>query len=334
MKAIKIIGIAFFSVIIIALIAIIILPNDYYVKTKIVVNKPYYMTFNKIADFSTWIDWSVWYKYDIDAKYSYEGTMGEIGSKMLWEGDTVGVGYQELIKKENFTSLVAKLVFTSPFENQSDIEFYFKEVGSNTEVTWINKGEYGFGLNRILGYLMMGQLEDQFNQGLSNFKKYIEAMPTEPNVTLTEVEVKAHKYFYIEESVENNPTLISEKLGKAYSELIDFININAIKETGSPFAVTLAYENNLWKFQAAIPVERNDVKTTGRIKSGLTYAGKAIRAVYFGPYNGATAAYQKIDDYVSKNKKEFSWYSWEVYVSDPTNTPPDKIETHIYFPIK
>lgn len=334
MKAIKIIGIAFFSVIIIAVIAIILLPNDYKAETKIVVNKPIYMVFNKIADFSTWKDWSIWYKYDVDAKYDYEGTMGEIGSKMLWEGDTVGVGYQELIKKEKFNTIIAKLVFTSPFENQSDIEFYLKEVGNNTEITWINKGVYGFGIQRIMGYLMMGQLEAQFNEGLSNFKKWIEALPTEPNLTLTEVEVQAHNYFYIEEIAENNPAIISEKMGKAYSELMDFINNNGIKEKGSPFAINIEFAENSWKFQAAIPVENNDTKTTGRIKSGLTYSGKAIRAVYFGPYNGATVAYQKIDEYVTKHKYQFSGYSWEVYVSDPANTPADKIETHIYFPIK
>ncbi len=333
-RAIKIVAIGFFSVILIALIAIIMLPNEYNVENKIIVNKPIHMVYNKMSDFSNWTAWSVWYQYDKDGKYSNEGEMGEVGSKLLWEGDTVGVGYQELSSKEQNKYFKAKLVFTSPFENKSEFSILFKEVGDNTEITWVNTGEYGFGIQRIMGNFMLDQLKSQFDQGLSNFKKWIEKMPTEPNINMKIVDVKSNPYYYIEEVAGNAPNEISEKLANAFQELQTFADLNAIRIIGAPFAVTIEFNQTGWKFQAGIPVEKNELKPSGRIKAGTTYSGKAIRTIYVGPYNEASVAYQKIDEYTTKNPVEFSWHSFEVYVSDPKTTPPDKIETHIYFPIK
>ena len=59
-----------------------------------------------------------------------------------------------------------------------------------------------------------------------------------------------------------------------------------------------------------------------------------VKAVYTGPYEKMMPAYDKVMAYIKENKLEISGRAWEQYISDPGTTPPEKLITHIYFPVK
>ena len=61
------------------------------------------------------------------------------------------------------------------------------------------------------------------------------------------------------------------------------------------------------------PGDAPDVLTNGPVKSNVTTYLDAFKAAYALHDNGL---------------------AWEVYVTDPGNTPPEKLVTYIYVPVK
>jgi effector-binding domain-containing protein len=64
-------------------------------------------------------------------------------------------------------------------------------------------------------------------------------------------------------------------------------------------------------------------ETAGEVYATATPAGEAAVAVYRGPYERMSEAYDAIDQWMAANRRESSGYSWEIY-ADPT---PDPAET-------
>ncbi|MFP4527882.1 MAG: GyrI-like domain-containing protein [Candidatus Kapaibacterium sp.] len=130
---------------------------------------------------------------------------------------------------------------------------------------------------------------------------------------------------------------IGEKLGQAYGEIMQYGQNNGIEFTGAPVAVTYEFDMQTykWIFAAGIPFESTgDFIPSGRIFVESIPASKVVKAVVVGPYEDSETAYTKIGKYMEENGLEENGNSWEEYISDPTNTPPEELVTHIYFPVK
>jgi hypothetical protein len=122
----------------------------------------------QIYHFEKFITWSPWAKLDTAMKFEFFGSSGQVGAKYTWTGnDKVGTGSQELV--EVSTHLIeTKLIFTSPWESESDISYHLSEKGKVTSVTWSYLGEMPFlmtffvDLDEILG--------DKYEEGLESLK--------------------------------------------------------------------------------------------------------------------------------------------------------------------
>ncbi len=94
-------------------------------------------------------------------------------------------------------------------------------------------------------------------------------------------------------------------------------------------------EDMTWVFDCALVGELPEgTELTGRIKSGITYAGKVIKGVHIGSYTESPTSYQAMEKYIKDNGLEQNGRSWEEYVDDPTAVEEAELRTFIYFPIK
>ena len=57
-------------------------------------------------------------------------------------------------------------------------------------------------------------------------------------------------------------------------------------------------------------------------------------AVHIGPYQGITNAYISIEKYIKDKGLQINGKSFEEYINDPGNTPPEKLQTNVYYPVK
>jgi effector-binding domain-containing protein len=123
-------------------------------------------------------------------------------------------------------------------------------------------------------------------------------------------------------------------MGKSYGEIQEFLSKNGATASGSPMAITLAWDSLSWDFEAAIPIDK-EIEGNDRIVIKKSYEGKSIFVTYTGPYEGTYQAYTDLDQYMKEKGLDQAGGPWEVYITDPSTEPdPSKWITEIYFPVK
>ena len=95
-------------------------------------------------------------------------------------------------------------------------------------------------------------------------------------------------------------------------------------------AITRAWDETGYSFDAAIPVESDLPPLSGRLESGLSPGGRAVRIVHRGPYGNILESYEKLAAYMAVRGLREGPLSWEHYISDPAQTPAGELLTHIY----
>lgn len=152
------------------------------------------------------------------------------------------------------------------------------------------------------------------------------------NLTITEENLSPFSVICISDSCSLSNNEISEKLGSAYSELVQFMQNAKMDMTTFPMAITKQYDpqKGFYAFDAAFKVFDKQVKPVGRVKVESYPGGKAVKGVYVGPYENVTPAYEQIMKYMSE-KGYKPGLQWEEYVNDPTTTPKEELITHIYW---
>lgn len=108
------------------------------------------------------------------------------------------------------------------------------------------------------------------------------------------------------------------------------MNQAGIGMSGQPMAITRAWEEGGYQFDAAIPVEYIPSSLTGDIKSGQSPSGPAVRAVHQGGYDQMMPTYSKLAAYMSAHGLKQGQLSWEHYISDPALTEQADRVTLVY----
>lgn len=84
MKVLKIIIGIVVLVAVLGLGYLAMLPNNYTVERSTEINAPKAFVMQHLANYTDWDNWSPWKAKDPNAKYTYEGSDGAVGSKMSW----------------------------------------------------------------------------------------------------------------------------------------------------------------------------------------------------------------------------------------------------------
>jgi effector-binding domain-containing protein len=338
--------IVFLLVLFVALVGVaFVLPPSAHVERSVTIDRPASEVFAVLNSYHRFKDWSPWAAKDPNAQYTISGPASGVGAKQSWVGDpkTVGSGSQEIIASKANESVTTALDFGDM--GKANAHFVLAPAGSGTKVTWtldtiaplaLDGKIIWNAMGRYMGLFMDRMVGPDYEAGLAKLKALVESFP---NVDISGVngevvQLAPRKIYFVSARSGADAESAKAVLTVAYAKLGKYLQDNNLTMQGPPLTITTSYDANGWKFDAAVPVERNEAATREDIQAGATYAGRAAQFTHVGPTD-------KIGDTTTK---AFAWLAVqgykakdrliEDYISDPGNIPPEQLQTPLTVPIE
>lgn len=320
-----------------------LLPTTVTLERDVVVDAPPATVYTVVSNFGRFNEWSPWAELDPDAKYDYEGPAQGVGSKMSWESDdrSVGVGSQEIVAADPWERIDVDMWFDG--QGNSKAYYLFEPVDDGTRVTWGFVGDFSESfVGRYFGPMIEGMLGPQYEEGLANLKALAEGLPDADfaDLDVTVVEAEPVTMAYIEGTSTMDEAAVGGALAEAYGKIVAFLGSHELAMASQPLAVNKTWENDTYEFSAGIPVEgeaaaalQAELGADSEVQIGQTYGGKIAKVVHVGPYGGLEKTYQQIEAWMAANAYEAAGDPWDVWISDPSQTPEEQLVTHVHYPI-
>lgn len=318
-----------------------LLSDTVHVERSIVIDRSPAHVFPVINDYKRFNDWSPWAAKDPNAKYTWSGPTTGVGAKLSWEGDpkTVGSGSQEITASVPDQRVDTALDFGEHGKAKS--AFVLAPEGEGTKVTWgFDTSFEGNIIARWFGLMMDRMLAPDFEAGLANLKKLVETFPNKPIAGLHPESVDFAELDILYLSAETpvaDPAAVGAQMGQLYGAISALMAANGLQQTAPPVALTNAFKDGLWSYDAGIPVDRTDIDLAAdnpeQIKAGVTPSGKALRFVHTGPYAGLAEFSERVEAWLTVHGVVPRDRAIDQYVSDPGTTPEPELVTHLIFPI-
>ena len=316
-----------------------LLPKQVHIERSISIDRPSTMMFDMLNSYRYYNEWSPWAKRDPNAQFTVSGPESGVGARMSWIGDPqlVPSGWQQIVASKPYEQINIKLDFDA--QGVADTGFILTPQGDATRVTWFFDSDLTEGVNlldsflaRYFGLLFDRWVGGDYESGLANLKQFAESLPVSDfsRLEIERVDVAAQTILFVTSASSQDPADIALAMSVAYGEISAFMNQSGISMNGQPMAITRAWEEGSYQFDAAIPVDFVPPGLNGNINSGLSPSGPAVRAVHHGAYDQMMPTYSKLAAYISAHGLRQSEVSWEHYVSDPGSTAPEDMITHVY----
>jgi AraC family transcriptional regulator len=150
-----------------------------------------------------------------------------------------------------------------------------------------------------------------------------------PEFSLTRVEPRP--YLYVEGRASMDPTAISEAMGQAFEQVMEFMEHHGIAPDGPPLSVYYGYSPTEIAFRAGQLVTEADTKAaTGDVMADTTPGGEVLHFIHTGPYATLRDDYGFMMEYIASRGLQIGAPTWEVYVDDPETTPEHRLRTEVY----
>jgi effector-binding domain-containing protein/uncharacterized protein YndB with AHSA1/START domain len=345
MKIVKSLLIGLLALIVLLIAIALFLPSAAHVERTASIAASPSAVFEVVNSLKRFNEWSPWYELDPAARFTYTGPETGVGARVEWASDSaeLGMGSQEIIESVPAQRVRTRLDFADDGEANADLTLAPR--GAGTEVTWAFDIEFGYNLpGRYFGLWLDRVLGPYYEKGLANLKVVAEAEVTRPvesaALQISEVEVPALDIVYVASTSAPDPKAIAAALASAYAKLNAFLEANQLQSTGRPLAINEFFDESGWGFEAAIPFSGSQSARVraadgdGPVRIGQTYAGRALKGIHVGPRSTLPDTYRQLEDHMAQQHLEPNGRSWEQYVSDSRAASPERLETHVYLPVK
>lgn len=331
----------FYSIVIVLTLFVtggLLLPRTAHVERSIEIERPAATVFAVLNGFESFASWSPMLVRDPDVALVLSGPSSGVGARLEWEGDPrlVGRGWQEIVVSEPVSRVSMRMAVDQLGAAESS--YLVDRIGGGTRLTWTfdtdlveGQGIFGGLLARYFGLFFDKWIGSDFEQGLDRLKLFLESLPETDfsGLDAAVVEVEAMDILYVTSSAGDGD--LAQGLANAFREISAFMSEQGLEMAAQPMAITRAWDERGFRFEAAIPIDRNDVKTSGRVTLGRSPSGQAVRVVHRGPYETMPVSYERLAAYMAVHGLREGRVSWEHYISDPGETAPEDVITHIYF---
>ncbi|MBN1874956.1 MAG: GyrI-like domain-containing protein [Anaerolineae bacterium] len=122
-------------------------------------------------------------------------------------------------------------------------------------------------------------------------------------------------------------------IGEAYGTLMQYLGSSGKFPVGPAFAAYYNMDMQDLDVEMGFPVAES-LPGKNTIVAGEMAAGKYASCVHVGPYDSVGPAYTALTQFVQEQGYEPTGVAYEVYLNDPDETPPEKLQTQILFPLK
>jgi effector-binding domain-containing protein len=294
--------------------------------------------FSLVNDFRRFSLWAPWADSDPNARFMYSGNNRGVGATMTWDGAIIGSGTQSITESRPFEYVG---IVMNPGDTGEARSWFRLEPGvGTTNVHWGFEVDYGLNIiGRYFASMLGSVVARDYQAGLASLKELAESLPSADfsDIEIEHLAVEPVEIAYLPTTSRPEPAAISEAMGKAYFEILTFIDEHDLQDAGAPMSITRTFSGSELVFDSAIPV-RGVTDATPRdgasVKLGRTYGGAVIRVRHVGSYRDLGTTHRKITAYLAALGIERNGAAWESYVSDPGNTPEAELLTYVYYPIK
>lgn len=123
---------------------------------------------------------------------------------------------------------------------------------------------------------------------------------------------------------------ISSFFDYAYTAVVQAIEASGALIAGAAFARYFAVPSETFDLEAGFPISA-PITSSGEIVADALPAGRAARAVHFGPYDQLPTAWQQLDSWITEQGLTRTGAMWEVYVTMPTpDADPADMRTDLF----
>ena len=165
------------------LIVGLLLPRKYHVEREVTIAAPpaaIHPAINRLAEWPNWTAWTV--ERFPDMKVSFSGPEEGVGARYEWNGESTGQGELEVLTSDPEKGITYDMAFDHG-AMPSTGGLKYEPAGEQTKVVWYADGDLGFSpVNRYFGLLLDGMMGPDFQTGLNNLKKRVEATNEQPVV--------------------------------------------------------------------------------------------------------------------------------------------------------
>ncbi len=119
----------------------------------------------------------------------------------------------------------------------------------------------------------------------------------------------------------------------AIAELKAVLRAQAITGTGKLFAHHLRMDSAVFDLEVGFAID-HAVAETGRVRPGSLPAATVARATYRGGYEGLSAAWGQLRQWIDANGHVRAADLWEVYMIGPEAGPPAEWRTELNQPLR
>ncbi len=300
----------------------------------------------KVSDLRAMFDWSPWKDMEKGQRSTWEGEDGAVGSIHKWEGDTVGVGTQEITALEPKRRAEMELRFIKPWEAVSKVELELGPNEEGTEVTWRMTQENGF-MGRLMGVFMdMDKMVGpDFERGLEKLKTVAEAEQTEREAELNAKTFRGYtietvdipEKVYIGKRAMVKWSDMQRHFGETIAAAGSAIGMAQLEMTGSPTNVYFLWDtkNQRTDFMPAFPVNAPATVKLSGLHTHVVPASKALELQVTGGYGQLGEAHTAIDEMLTARElTHFGNVIEEYLVAAPAEPDSNKWVTVIHYQIR
>lgn len=294
--------------------------------------------FALVNDFRRVDLWSPKTATDPNARVVFSGPYRGVGATITWDGIVIGSGTQTIVESRPFEHVSTVINAGEPGEART--WFDIAEEDDGTRITWGFEHDYGFNIvGRYVALLLTGVVRREYERGLVALKDLVETLPRTDfsDLEVEHIVVEPQQIAYLPATSTPDPTAMSDAMGKAYFEILTFIDKHGLAEAGAPISIVRSFQGANLRFDAAIPVRgigEDTPREDGKVRLGSTYSGPVIRVKHMGSYRNLGLTHRKIAAYLAALGIERDGDAWETYVSDPTKVSEAELLTYVFYPIR
>ncbi len=126
---------------------------------------------------------------------------------------------------------------------------------------------------------------------------------------------------------------LPQAFGKAYGAIAQYLGELSEAPAGPAFAAYYNMDMQDLDVEIGFPVSKK-LPSKGEIQASQIPGGKLASCLHVGPYQDVGPAYEALTKWVNDKGYQATGVSYEMYLNDPAQTPPNELKTLIIFPLQ